>query len=188
MKKLEKYIIDNRENFDREEPQEGHFERFAERQADYRKRSGSFSWKYMLQAAAIALLFVISSLWVYEKISGSDKDATLITLADIAPEYREAEIYYTALINRKYNEIKSFDFHSNSREQEILLQELSEMDTIYKSLEKELNAERGNQMVISAMIRHYQLKLEIMSRILEHLHQVQYDEQFKSENDENFRI
>jgi hypothetical protein len=42
------------------------------------------------------------------------KIPALITLADMAPEYREAEIYYTALINRKYNEIKSFDFHSNS--------------------------------------------------------------------------
>ncbi len=188
MKELEKYITDNREKFNREEPEKGHFERFESRQADYRKRSDSFSWKYMLQAAVIALLIVISTLWVYEKISGIDEDTTLITLADISPEYREAEIYYTALINRKYNEIKSFDFHSNSREREILLQELSEMDTIYKSLAKELNAERGNQMVISAMIKHYQLKLEIMSRILEHLYQVQSDEQIKSENDENIRI
>ncbi len=188
MKKLEKYIIDNRERFNREEPYEGHFERFSGRQANYRKRSGIFSWKYMLQAAAIVLLIMISSIWVYEKISGINEDSAMITLGDISSEYREAEIYYTELINRKYDEIKSFDFKSNSREREILLQELSEMDTTYRSLEKDLNAEKGNQMVISAMIKHYQLKLEIMSRILEHLYQVQSDRQIKSEKDESIRI
>jgi hypothetical protein len=120
----------------------------------------------------IAVLVVLSSLWVYERIFPTEAEPGMLTLADISAEYRDAEIYYTSLINSKYNEIKSFDFHENSREQKILLKELSEMDKVYRSLEKELDAEGGNYMVINAMIRHYQLKLDIMNRILEHLYEI----------------
>ncbi len=188
MKRLEKYIIDNRDRFDCREPEPGHIERFLAKQKRSLKRSGRFSWKYMLQAAAVAALLVISSLWIYEKLTGRTEELTQITLADMATEYREAEIYYTAMINRKYNEIKSFDFQDNQGEQDILLKELSEMDTIYISLQRELNVERGNQMVINAMIMHYQHKLDIMNQILEQLYRVQSEQKLKTEDDENIRI
>lgn len=188
MKELEKYIVENRREFDLDEPSDGHFERFAQRQALSGNKTAGFSWKYMLQAAAVAVLFILSALWIYERITGEEDEGALITLSDIAPEYRDAEIFYTAMINNKYKEIRSFNFKNNSTEQEILLRELAEMDTIYKSLEKELNQEQGNEMVISAMIRHYQLKLEIMSRILDQLHQVQSAQTIKSEEDAHITI
>ena len=149
------------------------------------KRSGGFSWKYLLQAAAVTILLVLSSLWVYENVISRTDEGTTLTLADISSEYEEAEIYYTTLINKKYSEIRSFDFPENSREQELVLQELAEMDSIYKSLEEELDAEKGNYMVINAMIRHYQLKLDIMSQILELLNEVQTTETIKKEDHEN---
>lgn len=188
MQSLEKYIYKNRDRFDLEEPEPGHFERFMEKQRRRGERHGNFSWKYLLQAAAVAVLIVISSLWVYEKISGTEENPTRMTLADIAPEYREAEIYYTSMINSKYNEIRSIDFPGNTSEQDMLLKELSEMDTIYKSLEEELNTENGNHMVINAMIRHYQLKLDIMSRILDQLYQVHSEQKPKTEDDEDISI
>lgn len=188
MKNLEKYIIDNRDKFDLEEPNPEHFEKFLGKNEKYRKSTDNFSWVYLLQVAAITILFVLSSLWIYEKFFDDAKDQPFITLSDISQEYMEAEVYYTSLINRKYNEIKSFEFEDNSLEQDILLKELSEMDSIYLSLEKELNVERGNHMVISAMIRHYQLKLHIMSQIIEHLYQIRTEEKIKKEKDENIRI
>jgi len=60
------------------------------------------------------------------------------------------------------------------------------MDIIYKSLAEELNSENGNQMVIDAMIKHYQLKLEIMNRVLEHLHQIQSADKLNAEADVGF--
>jgi hypothetical protein len=172
MKSLEKYFSDNRDRFDLEEPEDGHFERFTSKLKNLRRDPGRFSWQKMLQAAAIAILVVLSSLWVFERIIPSADEPGILTLADISAEYGEAEIYYISLINRKYNEIKSFDFHENSLEQETILRELSEMDRVYRSLEKELDAEGGNFMVINAMIRHYQLKLDIMSQILDHLYEI----------------
>jgi hypothetical protein len=188
MKLLEKYIIENRENFDLKEPDEGHFERFDKKHRNFHRQQDKFSWKFMLQAAVVTLLVVLSSLWVFENLLAPSNKRETLTLSAISTEYMEAEIYYTTLINRKYNEIRSFDFHENSTEQEILLKELSEMDAIYKSLEEELDAERGNHMVISAMIRHYQMKLEIMGQILEHLNEFQTEKNLKVKEDENISI
>jgi hypothetical protein len=188
MNLLEKYISENRENFALEEPDKGHFDRFEEKHRNFHRKHDRFSWKFMLQAAVVTILVILSSLWVYENLfAPSNKKATL-TLADISAEYLEAEIYYTTLINRKYNEIRSFDFSENSTEQELVLNELAEMDTIYKSLEEELDAERGNHMVINAMIRHYQLKLDIMSRIVDHLKEFQTEENLKIKENENISI
>jgi hypothetical protein len=173
MNKIEKFIVGHRDDFNRDEPAEGHYKRFAGRLQARKKGSGAWSVKQLLQAAAIVILIVASTFWLFERHSGGESEhpsRRFITLADIDPEYRDAEIYYTALINRKYNEIRSFDFH-NPEEQKILLRELSEMDTIYRSLEMELNSERGNQMIIDAMIMHYQIKLNIMSLIMYQLHQ-----------------
>ncbi len=171
MKRIEKYITNHRDEFDIEEPEMGHFERFLDKQQVREKISADFSWKNLLQVAAVTILLVLSSLLLYEKYSGSGGEwyaGGIITLSDIDPEYRDAEIYYTALINGKYDEIRSFDFQS-PQEQALLLKELSEMDSIYRSLEKELNRDRSNQMIINAMIMHYQLQVDIMSHILDQL-------------------
>jgi hypothetical protein len=169
---IEKYITDHRDEFDIEEPERGHFERFLDKQHTRGKRPAEFSWRNLLQAAAVTVFLVISSLLLYEKYSGGGGGEMyaggIMTLSDIDPEYREAEIYYTALINGKYDEIRSFDFQS-PQEQALLLKELSEMDSNFRSLEKELNRERGNQMIINAMIMHYQLQVDIMSDILDQL-------------------
>ncbi len=188
MDELEKYIRENRDAFDLAEPREGHFERFAGKMEKTAGTTSPFRWRYFLQAAVIAVLVILSSLWIYDRVSGPPDGHRMITLSDISAEYREAEIFYTSMINRKYEEIKSFDFHDNSLEQEMLLNELSEMDAVYRSLQEELSSEKGNQMIINAMIRHYQLKLEIMSRIIDHLYEIKNGEQSKTEDNEYISI
>jgi hypothetical protein len=171
---LEKFIIKNRDEFNIEEPGDGHFERFAEKQqAHGRLRRPGFNPVFLVKAAAVTLLVILSSVWLYERLpAGSDLlNRGNVTLADMGQEYRDAEIYYLSLINQKYREIGSFEF-GNAHERELILNELAEMDHIYRALEKELNTERGNQMIVNAMIRHYQLKVDIMGRILDQLHQV----------------
>jgi hypothetical protein len=172
--RLEKFIIESRDEFNIGEPRKGHFERFTQKQqARGRFRQPGFNPVFLVKAAAVTLLIMLSSLWLYEKLpAGSDLlNRGSFTLADMGTEYRDAEIYYTSLINEKYREIGSFEFDNNF-ERDLILMELAEMDSIYRALEKELNAENGNPMIVNAMIRHFQLKLDIMGRILDQLHQV----------------
>ncbi|TVR74388.1 MAG: hypothetical protein EA408_02895 [Marinilabiliales bacterium] len=188
MDNLEKYVRENSREFDIEEPAKGHFERFALKLDQRRRSRSSFRWRYMLQVAVIAVLVILSSLWIYDRITGRTPEYHMITLSDISGEYREAELYYTTLISRKYNEIKSFDFQDDTREQEVLLRELSEMDAVYRSLQQELNAEGDNPMVINAMLRYYQLKLEIMSRIIEHLQEIKQGDNQTTDDHETSHV
>ncbi len=188
MDNLEKYISDNRREFDIEEPAKGHFERFALKLEQRRRSRSSFRWQHMLQVAVIAVMVLLSSLWVYDRITGRPSEYQMITLSDISGEYREAELYYTALISRKYNEIKSFDFQGGSRDQEILLRELSEMDAVYRSLQQELKLEGDHPMIINAMLRHYQLKLEIMNRIMEHLREIKQGDKHTTDDHETSHV
>lgn len=185
---FEEYINKKRDKFYQEEPEKGHLERFANKLDGYSVNSSGFSWSFLLRAAAIVVLVVFSSLWAYENFLRITTKSELSGLSEISTEYRDAEIYYTNLINHKYSEIKSYQFHNSPEEQDILLKELSEMDSIYKSLEDELKKEGSNQMIIYAMIRHYQIKLNIMIQILELLDQVKSMETIKTNNDENISI
>ena len=178
MDNLEKYIIKNRDKFDMEEPGGDHFERFRNMLQQGERSSIRFSWINTAKVAAGIFIVLAFTFWLHFN-SGNGHDGLFITLADIDQEYHEAEIYYTSLINMRYNEIRSFDFHSNGREKDLLLRELSEMEDTYRLLEQDLNASAGNMVVVEAMLLHYQLKVDILDLILDRLHEsgnIKHDE------------
>jgi hypothetical protein len=54
-------------------------------------------------------------------------------------------------------------------QKEMIMKELKEMDQIYKSLSKELENDPNNERLINAMIKHYQLKLDILNELTDQL-------------------
>jgi hypothetical protein len=188
MKNLEKYIIDNREAMDTAEPGEGHFVRFAEKLEQKHRKTRIISLPYILKAASVIILVVLSSLWAYENLIKSPAQSKGLSLGDISPEYKEVEIYYTSMVNLKYNEINQMDFLSDTVQKKILFRELAEMDLMYNNLKEELKYNPNDERIINAMIEHYQLKLEVMNHILRQLNQIQ-DETLKNQiNNESTKI
>ena len=186
MKDLDKIIQENRSEFDSFEPNEGHFERFEQRLYELNKKKKTFTIGYILKAAVITLLVVLSGLYVYDTFSPHVmKDG--IALREVSPEYNEVEIYYTKLVNQKYSEINQFQF-IDSTQKSMLMKELSEMDLIYDNLKKDLITSPNDERVINAMIQHYQLKVEVMNQILNQLQQAKNINQQKSENNESTEI
>jgi len=194
MKDINKIIHENRSVFDSFEPDEGHFERFEQKLNQHHKsksktktKTKTFTLGYILKAAVVALLVVISGLWVYDKTLAPPVTKNGIALREISPEYREVEMYYANLVNQKYNEINDFAF-MDSTQKEMLVNELNEMDSIYENLKKDLTMNPNDDRVINAMIQHYQLKVEVMNQILTQLHEVKNTEQEKSDNYESTQI
>ncbi len=188
MNDLEKIINENRSVFDSSEPDEGHFERFEQKLNQRHKgKSQTFTLGYMLKAAVVALLVVLSGLWVYDKTFSPPAIKDGIALREISPEYNEVEMYYTRLVNQKYNEINEFSF-IDTAQKEMLMHELNEMDSIYENLKKDLRLNPNDDRVINAMIQHYQLKVEVMNQILGQLQQVKSIEQEKQNNYESTKI
>lgn len=169
MKDIKKIIQENRNIFDSFEPKDEHFARFEDKLKDFHKKKNTFSFTYLLKAAAVVILVVLSGLWVYDNFNAKLINNGL-ALSDISPEYSEVEVYYTQLVNQKYSELNQCQF-IDSTQKTILLNELNDMDKMYGNLKKDLKANPNDERVINAMIQHYQLKVEVMGQILHQLRQ-----------------
>lgn len=185
MKDLDKIIQENRQEFDIYEPNDGHFERFEQKLKTIGSKKKIFTFGYILKAAAVALLLVLSGLWVYENLESKTNNG--IALSEISPEYGEVEMYYTNLVNQKFDEINRCQT-LDSTQRLILTHELTEMDSIYETLKMDLTTNPSDQRIINAMIQHYQLKVEIMGQILKQLQQAQEINKQKYENHESTNI
>ncbi|MDA3779388.1 MAG: hypothetical protein PF487_04060 [Bacteroidales bacterium] len=170
MKNIEKIIYENKETFNSHEPSDGHFERFEtllnnqRRNQIFFRKSNIFK---ILKIAAIITFVMISSLWVYEHTIRKEINSRL-ALHDVSNEYKEVEFYYTSQINNKYEQIKNVDFN-NSNQKSMLLNELTEMDSIYKSLQQDMKLNPNDERVINAMIKYYRTKTSVMNHILNQL-------------------
>lgn len=185
MKDLDKIIQENRHDFDINEPKEGHFDRFEQKLKELNKKKKTFTIGYLLKAAAVAVLVVLSGLWVYENLESRTPRG--IALSEISPEYGEVEMYYTHLVSQKYNEINNCE-SLDSTQKVMMLHELTEMDSIYDNLKQDLTTNPNDQRVINAMIQHYQLKVEVMNQILTQLQRAQNINKQKSDNYESTNI
>ncbi len=185
MSNLEKYIKNNTQSF-QVEPQEGHFDRFKtkmEKQAFTGKRIRFFS--QTLKVASIVVLMVISSLWTYEKLTNKNISEG-ISLSDVSPEYREVEQFYARKVNLTYKQMNKTNLFSNEEQKILVMYELAEMDSIYNNLKTDLKTNPDDERIISAMIEHYQLKLEIMNNILGQLYEI--NQTYKQTDHENTEI
>ena len=176
MSDLEKYIIENREKLTTDEPDTGHFDRFSAKLQEGKRPVRKVRFRHVLQIAASVAILLSSGIVIVKSSKGKAKMAVI----EVPEQYRETQDYYVHQVNSRYNEIESINF-SEEEEKEMLLKELQEMDTFYQDLLVELNANPGDERVISALIKHYQMKMLVMDQIIEQLKEFN---QAKSKNNE----
>jgi len=179
MKNIDEIISSNRDFFEDQEPSEGHLDRFSRK---LEVRFGATTTirsivPYLLKAAVVTLLITLSSLWTWDHFIRPDRSR--MTLGDVSPQYREVENYYIHQVNLMESEIGSITLSGDPEQREMLNAELRSMDSVYVQLQKELKANPDDERIISAMIEHYQTKLEVLSYIVN---------QLKSIRDENENI
>lgn len=183
MKNIEDIIRNNRELFDSGEPSEGHFERFT-RKLEMRFHTGGLKRSivpYLLKAAVVTLLITLSSLWIWDNfLSPANKR---MTLGDVSPQYREVENYYIHQVSLLENEIKTVSISDDPEHNQMLRSEMRSMDSVYVQLQKELRANPDDDRIISAMIEHYQTKLEVMTYIVSQLKTIRDEHQKLNQNE-----
>jgi len=183
MDELENIMKDHSAEFLNQEPSAGHFERFDQKIARQNRKGKIIKLsKQISRIAAIGLLVLMSSLWAYNEFSQSGQESMM--LGDLSQEYQEVEFYFTSQIDSKYQNIKDCQIIEDEQYKSSLLKELTLMDSSYENLQKELGANPNDEIIIEAMIRHYQTKLKIMSDILERLQIIQEinNPQIKNQN------
>lgn len=178
MNELEKHIREQRMLLDSDHPREGHEDRF--RQKLGRPDSRRVNFRHVLQVAASLAIILTSGIVLVKLNKSGDK----VAQREIPAAIMEADMYYTSQMNARYDQIRDFTF-DNSEEKVVLLDELKDLEAYHQQLMSDLEANPDDDRVINALIRHYQIKLEIMDQIIIQLNQIKSE---TSENHENASI
>lgn len=178
--RLEQFINDNRDQFDPYEPDEKVWAGMELRIRQ--KKTFRIGWKGLIWRAAAVLIifgasFVLQEYLHQRRAVISEREGT--NLMREIPELQEAEIYYTNLLDEKIRQIEPL-ISEHPELEETLQQDLSELDSIYNELQKDLRDNIANDEVVEAMIQNYILKIEILEDLLDYL-----DENSKQHEDEN---
>jgi len=184
MDKLEQFFRDNQNSFNQEEPPDEHFERFLQKLEKDRKKRTKFGISFFLKAAAVVIFVVLSGVAGYQ-LHNYQTSQYSFGLGDVSPEYQEVEFYYTNNISSQIELIRKMEVKKTGEEEGIFNEELEQMDQLYQQLKEELKANPGDERVIEAMIEYYQVKSNILNKIIEQLHQVK---QQKAQNYESTQI
>jgi hypothetical protein len=172
---LEKHIRDTAGQLDLDLPREGHEARFIKRLGKPVRR---VHFRHVIQVAASIAIILASSVILIRR----DQNGSKIAAGEIPAAVLETENYYATRVNEKYGEIKAFAFN-DEEEKNVLLEELKDLDVLHHQLLYDLEANPGDERVINALIRHYQIKLEVMDQIIYQLNQLKTETEKQNEHE-----
>lgn len=164
---LEKFIIDNRDEFEVDDPP-------AKLWTSIQKKTSKkhfYGNRYFYPIAA-SVLFLIGSYigmnyLTSQKIPAQqDKEEVVII-----PEVKEAEVYYTSLVDNKKSEIGEL----GKPYQELCMDFDKELDTLhllYGQLKEEYRNSNGNEAVMQAMIKNLQLQVQLLNKQLQIIQEI----------------
>ncbi len=167
-------LFDNlKGEFDINEPNEGHQQRFLNKlNADQHnsdvsenKSSSGFNWKPFLAIAA-SLVICLS---VFTTINSEPE---VMDLASVSPEMSETQDFFTATIE---TELKKLNQERTPLTQQIVtdaLEQIKLLEDDYENLKVSLTENGNDQRVIYAMISNFQSRIDILNVVLEEIEKI----------------
>ena len=175
-KSLEDFIRQHRSAFEEEGPRPGLWTQLEKELHPPKKNKViQMLGRHWLKAAAI-LVLVVNSVMIIQFLQMKKAQP----LNSISPELQEASMYYTTQIEQRLEAIRAYPasvlgLDSAARK------ELELRNDTYQLLEAELIQNPGNERIKAAMVRYYQLKLDLLDKILDELRTKQPVRQKQSE-------
>ena len=179
---LEQFVVTNREAFDTEIPSFRvwtEIDKTLHPQEKQRTLKVAPIWRVISIAASVLLLLTVGAVTgIYFTKTQAAKAQTVASLSEISPEYAEMVRYYNEQIDQKVQQV------SMQTDDESVLKDLEAIDQTMRDLEAELQkAPKGaEEQIVSNLIRSYQIKVEILERVLNRIQQSK--ENLNSEDDE----
>jgi hypothetical protein len=192
MDKLEKFVRENRAEFDTKVPKDFVWESIEARLHQQAEPKGTAKvvtlrsriYQYAkIAAIGLVLLTVggfLGSYWT------AQNQAEQLSFGTINEEYQELETFYAEQVSNQMTQLKKYRIDRS------LMDDIEELDASFLELEKELNAD-GNgvksEVVVNAMIENYQSKIAILERVLNRLERKNQEEQsVKNNNNEKVNL
>ena len=162
--KLEQRFRELEGQFDIEEPNLGHFNRFEAKLAEKDTKQHKWnprSWAWIAIAASVALLF---GVWF-----GGYTTKQGLELADVSPQMEETQSFFVSTIRQ---EIENINLKRNDDNQQIIddaFLQLNKLEENYKNLTVELDNSNKDKRIIYAMINNFQQRIEVLQSLLQQL-------------------
>lgn len=181
---LEQLFEKLQNDFDFEEPKNGHQERFLEKLSQnsevvtlHQKKTNW--WKPLSIAASIALICLLGIQVFNTRPSIKEQ------VVEIAPEISKTEFYFASLIEEQVQQLKDEKSPETSKLVDDTLQRLEKLELNYQNLEKELVSGGNSKMLLNAMITNFQTRIDLLREVLTNIENIK---NLKSYNDENITI
>lgn len=175
MKSLEEHIQDQRSELDNLEPNEGHASRFRAKLDQHLPSPKKDPMRMIWWAAAVVAFILLTTQVVMRTGSGPLLDAPIqeatIGLSDISPEMAEVEAYFVGRIDDKKEQLQTKE--SRETRPDLLSAELSQLESDYEALKKELTDHDGDERVVRYMVENYRLRLMLLETHLEKIEAVE---------------
>ena len=147
---LEKFILDNRQEFDSEEPSGKVWQHIQQQQTK------SDKWLGLWKVAAVILL--ISTVYLIVDKQMSQQAGLPVAMES---EFYQVEQYYTQMIAQKKQEIAASGQSNLSRE---FLVEIERLDQMYAQLKQTYKSQNSSELISDMMIKNLQMRIEILNK------------------------
>lgn len=171
MSGLEKFINENRGEFDLREPSEGHFDRFMTRLEQEPAKEVRITRKfYIMRIAAAVVLLVTVGLIGFDLTTHSlrSKIGSITVQGNLSAELQDALAYYDHQTGVRMEELHSIishnaDYKSLSEEAR---RQLNDLDHSISDLKVQLASCPGNEQIEAAIIRNQQMKQSVLDAVI----------------------
>ncbi len=166
---LNEFINQNKELFDSDEPDVGHFERFLNKNEKYQKKNKTIKIIKIISLAASIIIPI--SIIIFINLNNrnilNNNNLKNNTVANYLPgDLKEIENYYNSQINLKLEELDKLQCFKNKEDKQKLLNDLHELDITNKSLIEYLKYNTENERIKNSLINNYQIKNELIEKVL----------------------
>ena len=176
--KLEKFIHDNREAFDSDEPRPQLWKKLRSELQDKKKDDRVFHLSFLRWTAAAAVVIMLVGMFYYinrqqtpQSVAGIDTTTTNDSqqpdafLTQMDPAFAKQVYHFTQLIELKRNELKQIE-----KEQPVLygqfVNDVRRLDSSYQALRAELPANPDPEVLLEAMIQNLRLQADLLNQQL----------------------
>ena len=175
--KLERFIRDNREDFDHHEVPAGLWAKIDKSLGEDESQQSSVgnteihsnttikiitNWKKIWAIAASIILLIGCFSIFYLK---NNPESTEQIVAEVAPQYNDKMVQYASLIETKREEIREIEMHDPVMYKEFAT-EIEKLNQDYQNLQDELPQTPNQGELVEAMIQNLRVQLDILNRQL----------------------
>ena len=191
---LEKFVRDNRDQFDSDEPSPQVWKEL-EKQLSPKKNNGKVIAMRFLRLSAAAAILVLAGLGVYSLFNNKKVDNTAKNekttapaatgnddiLNKINPVYAKEVYHFTQLIELKQSELKQIE-KDNPELYKQFITDIDKLDSSYNALKKELPDNPNREQLLEAMIQNLRLQTELLNQQLEIIQKIKQSKSNKNES------